>query len=198
MQDPGTYFKIVSLLLQYPDEALLAVLPELEAAAVQLPPSRERTGIEAFLAEVKTRSALDLQERYTAAFDLNPATTLNMTYHVLGDSDKRAALLARLQQAYTAAGYEKTTAELPDFLPLVLEFLALVPANCPPEAIRQCCTGLPTLVDRLKTIAPSYAELLRPLAGLFGDRPADRPAEGIDRTPATDRPFRAAWGGESG
>jgi nitrate reductase delta subunit len=181
MQDQGTYFKILSLLLQYPDEAFLAALPELEAAAAQLQRSRERTGIETFVAEIKTRRALDLQERYTAAFDLNPATTLNMTYHVLGESDKRAVLMARLQQAYTAAGYEKTTAELPDFLPLVLEFLALVPPECPPEAIRQCCAGLPTLVDRLETIAPFYGELLRPLAGLFGDPlAADRSAESID------------------
>ena len=170
MQDSSTYFKIVSLLLQYPDDAYIRVLPELASAVGYLHPGRERTAIEAFLTEVKTRKAIQLQERYTAAFDLNPSTTLNMTYHKWGDSEKRAAALTRLQRIYMGAGYERETGELPDYLPLMLEFMASVPEAQQFETIRQCLKGLETVVDRLRQIAPPYAELLNPLADIFRDR----------------------------
>ena len=180
MKDASPYFKIVSLLMQYPDKEYLRMLPELEATVKQLTPGRRRAAIEAFLADTRSRSALDLQERYTAAFDLNPATTLNMTYHLWGDGEKRAGLLTHLQQAYASAGYEKITAELPDFLPLVLEFMAAIPEARRHGAVRQCLAKLATVVDRLREIAPPYAELLHPLASIFENPTEARVAAGTD------------------
>jgi nitrate reductase delta subunit len=176
----STYFNLVSFLMQYPDEAYLQALPELETVAGRLKPGREKSGIEAFLADLKTHSALQLQERYTAAFDLNPSTTLNLTYHRWGDSEKRAATLTRLKRLYMAAGYEIDTGELPDYLPLVLEFMASVSAAQRSEPIRQCLTVLETIVYRLKKIASPYAELLTPLSVTFRDQTEIRTAPGID------------------
>ena len=51
MKDAGTYFKLVSILLEYPDERYVQALPELESAVQKLPPGRPRAGIEAFLAD---------------------------------------------------------------------------------------------------------------------------------------------------
>jgi nitrate reductase delta subunit len=180
MNYASTYFKLVSILMQYPDDAYLQALPELETVAEQLNQGRERAGIEAFLADLKTHDALQLQERYTAAFDLNPSTTLNLTYHQWGDSEKRAAALTRLQQLYLDAGYEKSSGELPDYLPLVLEFMASVSEAQRSEPIRKCLTSLETIVDRLRPIALPYAELLTPLAATFKDQPQVQTAQGID------------------
>jgi nitrate reductase molybdenum cofactor assembly chaperone len=85
-----------------------------------------------FVATVKNMSLLRLQENYTQIFDMNPRTSLNLTYHSLGDTEERGRALAQLDQVYFQAGYERTTKELPDYLPLMLEFLA----QCPdPEGI---------------------------------------------------------------
>ena len=167
MQGEPKYFKIMSLLLQYPDEKYLEMLPEIALEAGQLQPSREKTSIEEFLKDVKSHEAIQLQERYTATFDLNPSTTLNMTYHKWGDGEKRAAALTRLSRIYIDAGYEINNGELPDYLPLVLEFLATVPEAQRSETIQQSLEALKTVVDRLSKIAVPFAELLDPLAALF-------------------------------
>jgi nitrate reductase delta subunit len=174
MKDANTYFKLLSLLLHYPDQDYVRALPGLESAVAQMPPSRQKTGIEAFLAEIKTYSVLHLQERYTTAFDLTPPTTLNMTYHIWGDGEKRAGAMTHLQNIYAEAGYEKTSAELPDYLPLMLEFMSLFPEVQASEPMRQCFEGLGQVVDRLRKIVPPYAALLQPLADSFGDSSAGR------------------------
>ena len=173
MNDATLYFKLLSILLQYPDAGFVKALPELESAAAQLPPGRRKAGIDGFLAAVRTQSAFQLQERYTAAFDLSPATTLNITYHIWGDGEKRAAALMRLQQQYANAGYDKTTTELPDYLPLMLEFLAVFPDARQSGHFRNCFAKLDMVVDRLQEIAPPYASLLQPLAGMFRVQSAD-------------------------
>ena len=179
MNDTSTYYKLVSFLTQYPDDAYFRALPELETAARRLNPGRERTGIETFLADQKTHNRLQLQERYTSTFDLNPSTTLNMTYHRWGDSENRAAALVRLQRLYRNAGYDIDSGELPDFLPLMLEFMAAVSEGHQSDTIRQCLTSLQTIVERLRAIAPPYAELLAPLAAHFAesDRHSDDPKQ---------------------
>lgn len=184
MEDKNTYLKLLSLLLQFPDARYISDLPELEAIVAHLPRGRQRDGLDAFLSDLRGRTPLFLQERYTAAFDLNPATTLNMSYHAWRDSEKRAAVLTRLQQAYNDAGYEKTSAELPDYLPLVLEFLAIFPDARHADAIRDCFTDFDDFVDRLREAAPPYAELLQPLMGIFEDRTAAG-----SRLPAEGRPL---------
>jgi nitrate reductase delta subunit len=125
-----------------------------------LPAGRIREAISGFLDYAASQPLLRLQENYTAAFDLNPSTTLNMSCHLSGDGRKRAALLARLQQGYRRAGYEGPADDLPDFLPAIVELLAV----CRDEAIlvlfRRCLAGLHGLVHRLREAAPAYADLL--------------------------------------
>ena len=169
MQGKSKYIKIMSLLLQYPDEEYLQMLPEIASEIGKLQPSREKTGIEAFLKDVKSQEAIQLQERYTATFDLNPSTTLNMTYHKWGDGEKRAAALTRLSRAEIDGGYELNTGELPDYLPLVLEFIAAVPEAQRSETVQQSLEPLETMVDRLRKIALPFAELLDPLAAIFSN-----------------------------
>ena len=167
MQEESKYFKIMSLLLQYPDEMYLELMAELASEVGQLQPSREKASIEAFLKDVKSHENIQLQERYTATFDLNPSTTLNMTYHKWGDGEKRAAAMRQLSRLYIDAGFEINNGELPDYLPLVLEFIATVPEAQRSEIIQQSLEALKTVVDRLRKISVPFAELLEPLAALF-------------------------------
>jgi len=93
-------------------------------------------------------------------------TTLNLTYHAYGDNEKRAAALARLQHLYDQAGWERTDGELPDYLPLLLEFLAIHPWPETALPVWQCLHATQNLVAGLEKSAPAYAMLLRPLARL--------------------------------
>lgn len=169
MHQESTYFKLLSVLLQYPGEDFIRTLPELRAEVARLAPGDRRTGIETFLSEIEATGSLLRLERYTAAFDLNPSTTLNMTYHIWRDGEKRAGVLAYLQHLYDAAGYENVTGELPDYLPLMLEFLSIFPAAEAIEPIRRCLGAITILADRLHSVAPPYAALLRPFADRFRD-----------------------------
>lgn len=153
-------YRVIAALLQYPEPAWLEMIPQVRAYCRWLSAGRARDTIEAFLDHAASQPLLRLQEIYTAAFDLNPATTLNMSYHLFADGRKRAALLASLQQGYGSAGYEGPDHELPDFLPAIIEFLAVCRDAAALDPFRRCLAGLEGLVDRLRQAAPPYAHLL--------------------------------------
>jgi nitrate reductase delta subunit len=163
MTKTDKYLKVVSLLMQYPDEAYFRTLPEIKSFVGKMHRGPRRASIEKFIAHLERVDAIHAQEQYTALFDMSPSTTLNVTYHLWGDGEKRARLLTRLQQVYAGAGLEKKSLELPDFLPLILEFLASVPRAKHFGAIKTSLKGIKTLVERLKPIASHYSGLLEPL-----------------------------------
>ena len=167
MNEAEKYIKVVSLLMQYPDEAYFSSLPEIKSLVSKMHPGPRRTSIEKFITRLEGEEAIHVQEQYTALFDMSPSTTLNVTYHLWGDGEKRARLLARLQQLYAKAGLEKKSLELPDFLPLILEFLASVPKATQSGAIKTSLKGVESLVERLKPIASHYSGLLEPLIELI-------------------------------
>ena len=166
MNETDKYIKVVSLLMQYPDKAYFGTLPEIKSLVGKMHRGPRRASLETFIAHIEGEDAIHVQEQYTALFDMSPSTTLNVTYHLWGDGEKRARLLTRLQQVYAGAGLEKKTFELPDFLPLILEFIASVPKAMRSEAIKTSLKGIETLVERLKPIALHYSELLEPLIEL--------------------------------
>ena len=162
--------QVLSVLLHYPDEDLFNGLEEIESLAANLPFSETTSAIQAFIRDLKTQLLIGVQERYTALFDMDPATTLNITYHAFGDNEKRAAALAYLQHTYEEAGWARVTGELPDYLPLMLEFLSVCrhPGHAAP--VWQCLQGLPPLVTRLEEKAPTYAALLQPIVRIAEER----------------------------
>ena len=162
-KDPIHPLRLLSALLQYPDHELLSQIEMIETEVDDMPSKEMKKCKDDFLLYLKTHSPIHLQEGYTAAFDMNPTTTLNLTYHTYGDNEKRADMLARLQQRYRDAGYERTTGELPDYLPMMLEFLSVCPESENTGLIWECLRGLEDVVDRLQKAAPPYAALLQPL-----------------------------------
>jgi nitrate reductase delta subunit len=160
---PTDALGLLSALLHYPDDDFLGQLDPIEAAVADGFPGELKNAMEGFVGYLKAHTPIHLRECYTAAFDMNPSTTLNLTWHLHGDSEKRAEALARLQQIYEDAGWERTTAELPDFLPLMLEFLAVSPNTDNSGLIWQCLRGMDACINRLGQNAPAYANLLQPL-----------------------------------
>ncbi|MDZ7582189.1 MAG: nitrate reductase molybdenum cofactor assembly chaperone [Deltaproteobacteria bacterium] len=169
-KDPIHPLRLLSALLQYPDHDLLSQIEMIETAIEDMSSEEMKKCIEGFLLYLKSHTPIHLQEGYTAAFDMNPSTTLNLTYQLFGDNEKRAAMLARLQQSYQDAGYDRTTGELPDYLPMMLEFLSVCPESEDTGLIWECLRGLEDVVDRLRQTAPPYAALLQPLVSVVANR----------------------------
>jgi nitrate reductase delta subunit len=171
--------QLISLLLQYPDEESLDRLDELASIADQACSDEIRQAIQVFLEELGRLTPIQAQERYTALFDMDPATTLNVTYHLHGDNEKRAAVLARLQHGYDLAGWERITGELPDYLPMMLEFISICPHSAHTPFVWQCLQGVQPLIKRLEYRGSVYACLLQPVYDMAvkrGEQPIEAKA----------------------
>jgi len=152
-----TLLKLLSLCLAYPDAEALEALPEMEEAAAGLSDFQARERLSHFMALMKAQSLLKLQEHYTAVFDMNPAASLNLTYHLMGDREDRGRALAELLEVYRQAGFEPAVNELPDFLPLLLEFMVAAPQAETHAPILRCLAAVPGLAGRLKESGSLYA-----------------------------------------
>jgi nitrate reductase delta subunit len=95
---------------------------------------------------------------------------MNMTYHAYGDNEKRATALAHLQHNYERSGWERITGELPDYLPMMLEFLSICPHPVHAAPVWECLRGMRPLVERLEKNEPIYAALLQPIVSMAAER----------------------------
>jgi nitrate reductase delta subunit len=177
-----TLLKLLSLCLAYPSAEVLEALPEMEAEAAGLGDPRARERLSHFMALLKAQSLLKLQEHYTAVFDMNPAASLNLTYHLMGDCEERGRALAELLEVYRQAGFEPAVNELPDFLPLLLEFMAAAPRAETHAPILRCLAAVPALADRLKESGSMYAVPLE-LLGTAVPEAANFPLSPGERSP---------------
>lgn len=116
--------QVASLLLQYPDEDLLASLPLLRGALEE--EGALTDGMEEFLDSFTDRPLTDLQSEYVQEFDLSKRHSLHLTYWTDGDTRRRGEALAAFKEVYREHGLLPEGTELPDYLPLVLEFAAKV------------------------------------------------------------------------
>lgn len=114
--------KILSLLLRYPDDEILSSREEIARAARGLPPSEAKDRVLRFLEGWLRSSPEELRSGYVETFDFRGKNCLYLTYFRFGDQRVRGQALAELKELYGRAGYTLTTPELPDYLPLVLEF----------------------------------------------------------------------------
>jgi nitrate reductase delta subunit len=159
-REKSVIIKMVSHFLQYPDEDLLISLAPLAEEIAALPPGRAREVLADFAGYLQSRRLIRLQEEYSRHFDLNPASSLNLTYHRYGDSRDRGAALVQLLQVYHGAGYEPATRELPDYLPLVLEFLAICSKAEYDWLVQEYRPQVEALADRLNRAGTPYAHIL--------------------------------------
>lgn len=124
-RDAGLRFELLSLLLSYPSDDIVDGRDEMAAAAATLPAGRARDAIRRFLDHILATPGLALRQEYVETFDLQKRSSLYLTFFTHGDTRKRGQELLRLKRLYRAAGFVLPEGgELPDYLPLVLEFTA--------------------------------------------------------------------------
>lgn len=153
-------YKLFSVLLQYPGEELLAARPELHAAITALPRSKERTHLERFWSWFSTSSPGNLRESYVATFDLQRRSSLYLTFFSEGDTRKRGQSLLRLKRLYSAAGLVLDSRELPDYLPVMLEFSELGPEGAGSHLLGEHRAALEMLRLHLTELDSPYRHLI--------------------------------------
>lgn len=187
-------FRVLSALLRYPDEAVQQAAPELAKALEAdglLSPAQVGTLIP-LLAELAEDDLLDLQERYVGLFDRGRAVSLHLFEHVHGESRDRGQAMVDLRDRYEAQGLEIAAKELPDYLPLFLEYVSVLPPSEAREQLAQPGVILAALAQRLGERGSPYAAPLQVLAELSGAGGEDfvlPPADDPDDLAALD----AAW-----
>jgi nitrate reductase delta subunit len=179
--------KVLSALLSYPEADLLASAHELAAAltAEALLPADDVRALQQFIADLAAMDPLEAQERYVALFDRNRSLSLHLYEHVHGESRDRGQAMVRLAQLYRLHGLEIDAHELPDYLPLYLEFLSMVPQRAAASLLAEAVHVIAALREKLEKRNSPYACVLRAVESL-ASKPARRAA--IDEILSTLRP----------
>lgn len=156
---PGqaTGYKLASVLLQYPTMALFGGLDELDAAA-RSAPRAARGHLTAFLAWLRATPPHEVAQHYVETFDLRRRSALYLTYYRHGDTRRRGMALLAFKTAYRAAGLEPAGAELPDYLPVVLDFAAVAPGG--EDLLRRHRADLELLRRALHEAGTPYARVV--------------------------------------
>ena len=124
--DPSLAFlRALGALLSYPSPELRAALPEIaaELAAAKLIAAEQRAALQALVDELAAADPLAAEEAYVELFDRGRSSSLYLFEHVHGEARDRGAAMVELNQLYAAAGLDLAGRELPDYLPVVLEYL---------------------------------------------------------------------------
>jgi nitrate reductase delta subunit len=167
-------FKVLSLLLMYPESDWLAALPELDDALADDAGFNgdARARLAPLFDLLRQSDLIALQENYVATFDRNPSHSLHLFEHIHGESRDRGSAMIDLLQEYWKHDFDASSAELPDYVPLFLEFLSLLPADGAGALLGDAVHVLAAIGRRLDAGGSPYAlafqvlESMSPVAAL--------------------------------
>lgn len=153
-----------SILLDYPTPERYEHFPlieqELEAARLPTPVAQ---ALARFLDSPFVASLQELEKHYVSIFDLKRRATMYLSYYLTGDTRKRGTALVRFNDAYRAGGCEVDRNELPDYLPMVLEFSATGDAQIAGDLLSSHREGIELLRTTLESADSPYAGLVAAL-----------------------------------
>lgn len=179
--------KVLSVLLCYPQPEWQAALGEMAEVLDRenLLPEREQRALRTFMNRLERTDLMELQERYVASFDRGRALSLHLFEHIHGQSRDRGQAMVNLLEVYRRHGFELNTRELPDYIPLFLEYLAQRPAGEALDMLAETMHVLSLLGARLAERGSDYSAVFDAIAALVGE-PAD--IEDIRRQAAAEGP----------
>lgn len=166
-------YAAIAALLDYPQAELLAALPELRSAlqAEKLLPRQGLQAIETLCDYLGRHDLYTLQENYVGLFDRGRGHSLHLFEHVHGESRDRGQAMVDLQRLYAGQGLHLAAAELPDYLPVFLEFLSRQPRAQARELLAETAHILQALGERLANAGSHYHYALNALLSLCGEKP---------------------------
>lgn len=189
LHKPSLLLRALSALLTYPDTELRAALPEI-ADAIATTRAIKRLHRDALLRlvdDIARRDELDAQGRYVDLFDRGRRTSLNLFEHVHGDGRKRGPAMLELRQRYLDAGMEPVGDQLPDHLPLILEYLSCQSRREVRDTLGEIAHIVRKLGNTLAKRHSPYAAVMAALLALGSEKGLDAnaavpPPDDFDRT----------------
>jgi nitrate reductase delta subunit len=155
---------MLSTLLDYPDQELIDNLQAMRERLDGLEDigADELGAVRTFLDWLDRSDLIRMQEDYVKTFDLTPEHSLHLTHHFFGDDNdrNRGPALIDLGELYKDYGIELTTNELPDYLPLILEFASMLEDTEAIAFLADANKVLTVLADNLASAGSPYAPLL--------------------------------------
>ncbi|MCD6727941.1 MAG: nitrate reductase molybdenum cofactor assembly chaperone [Solirubrobacteraceae bacterium] len=168
--------KLCSLLLEYPEDEMLAAGTELREAAERLDGLAGRE-LRTFLDRRTSMDPWVVREEYVATFDFHKRASLHLSYFRDGDRRQRGATLLGLKRRYREAGFELNGGELPDYLPAILEFAALAPGEAADEILGRMRPGIELLRASLHDLSSPYGAVLDAVVSVLPPLTAEEIAE---------------------
>ena len=173
-------YRLCSLFLEYPDEELRAGRDELAGAVGELPPSEAAEALAEFCDWWANEDPLPLEQHYVEMFDLHKRCGLYVTFYGEGDKRDRGPALLRLKRLYRSAGLPlEGTGELPDFLPVMLEFAAAAPDGKGEIVLREHRAALELVRQGLRERGTPYAHVLDAVVATVGDLSAAERSQAV-------------------
>lgn len=161
-------YKILSVLLDYPEQELIDNLPEIKEWANSTADidSSERTVLQKHIDRLSDKPLIEVQAEYVNTFDMKAEHSLHLTHHLFGDDENRGPALIDLGELYKDYGVEllDSAKELPDYLPLILEFAAYLDGSESTVFLSDAKKVFTVLTDNLKKSASPYADLIAIIA----------------------------------
>jgi nitrate reductase molybdenum cofactor assembly chaperone NarJ/NarW len=164
--------RTLAWLLRYPDTEMRAVLSELGSAlrAERALDSARLHELDVLIERLSSTSALRVETEYVELFDRGRRTALHLFEHVHGDSRDRGQAMVDLAQTYERAGLLQAPGELPDYLPVVLEFASTQPPSQAREFLRETANIVRAIFTALLERSSPSASVLAAVLDLAGER----------------------------
>ena len=168
-------FKALSAILSYPTQDFVDALDEIGAMIEleALAPAPVRRALHGLLRDMKGCDLYDLQEQYGLLFDRTRSLSLHLFEHVHGESRDRGQAMIDLQDVYKAKGLDPDARELPDFLPLFLEYLSLLELEEAREFLEQPAHVFAALGERLRKRQSKFEAVFAALVAISQVKPDD-------------------------
>lgn len=166
-------FKILGLLLTYPDGSLYQASEELTALlrAEAILPEKSVKRIETFLRSQKSKDLLDVQEDYVDTFDRGRAHCLHLFEHIHGESRDRGQAMVDLIESYASKEMYIHHNELPDYLPLFMEYLSRCAFEEASELLGEAIDVIAMIGVKLKKRGSPYATIFEAIEALSAVKP---------------------------
>lgn len=171
-------FKALSVLLSYPSREIQEAVPAIRDALAEgvLPPD-DAEAIGPLLDDLAAADIYDAQERYVLLFDRSRTLSLNLFEHIHGESRDRGSAMVDLLETYRAGGFDLAGTELPDHLPVLLEYLSTRPVEEVRAILADAGHILVALSERLRRRDSLYAPVLSALVAFARAQPTTKEAE---------------------
>lgn len=165
--------KVLGILLTYPSAEQIAAFPEFKEILIKENwlPDNSIKQLEQLMNWMAAEDLLDLQEEFVALFDRTPSLCLHLFEHVHGDSRDRGQALVDLSEVYKDVGLLINTKEMPDFLPLFLEYLSIINPEEAAENLGEIANLLGVLSERLNNRQSLYSNVLDALIAAAKQKP---------------------------